>query len=198
MTATHAMPPRAASDLELATSILGRMAAELSMIVDREFRIEGVRAERSTERPSGSAVVHISFKLGLEIAGVSRQGCLLVPLPEAIALAAFLMMMPDEDVALERQRSDLDRRLKEALLEVGKLLGAACEAVVRPFLRAESAVRSDGCQGVRAGVRPTLAYREGDPLLVARARGRVHHFDPFELLLVLPAIPGVVAEAISG
>jgi hypothetical protein len=186
-------------ETELSASILARMATDLSMIVDRDIVIEGTRVERRTQRPAGDAQVHISFKLRIEVAGEARQGCLLVPLPDAIALAGFMMMLPDEAVAQERHRTELDGPFKEALLEVGKFLAGACDAVLRQMLPVESMTRSDGCQGVRACVRPALDYREGDALLVARARARVHDFEPFELILTLPSIAELAAaEVLSG
>lgn len=197
MTAIHATT--GLDESELAATVLARMATDLSMIVDREFVVEGTRMERRTQRPAGGSLVHISFKLGIELAGESRQGCLLVPLPDAIALAAFMMMLPDEAVAQERLRTALDGPFKEALLEVGKFLAGACDAVLRQALPIESTTRSDGCQGVRANVRPALDYREGDALWVARARARVHDFEPFELILTLPSIADVAAaEVLSG
>lgn len=197
MTAIHASTSPGES--ELAASILARMATDLSMIMDREFEVEDVRVERRTQRPAGGALVHISFKLGIEVEAESRQGCLLVPLPDAIALAAFLMMLTDEAVAQERQRTELDGPFKEALLEVGKFLAGACDSVLRQALPVESTTRSDGCQGVRANVRPALAYKEGDELVVARARARVHDFEPFELILTLPSLADVTAaEVLSG
>jgi len=180
----------------LAASILARMAMDLSMIVDREFTVADVRAERRSQRPVGDAQVHISFKLDLELAGESRQGCLLVPLPDAVALAAFMMMLSDETVAQERGRTELDGPFKEALLQVGKFLAGACDAVLRQALPFECAARSDGCQGVRANVRPALRYEEGDALVVARAQARVHDFAPFELILALPGLADA-AEVLS-
>ncbi len=186
-------------EAELAASVLTRMATDLSMIMDREFVVEDARVERRTQRPVGGPLVHLSFKLGIEVAGESRQGCLLVPLPDAVALAAFLMMLPDGDVAQERQRTELDGPFKEALLEVGKFLAGACDSVLRQALSVESSTRSDGCQGVRANVRPALSYSEGHALMVARARARVHDFEPFELILTLPSFADVaVAEVLSG
>jgi hypothetical protein len=183
----------------LAASVLARMATDLSVIVDRDFVVEGTRVERSLQRPAGEALVHISFKLGIEVAGEARQGCLLVPLPQALTLAAFMMMLPDEAVAQERQRTELDGPFKEALLQVGKFLAGACDSVLRQTLPVESAARSDGCQGVRANVRPALFHREGDALLVARATARVHDFEPFELILTLPSIADMAAaESVSG
>lgn len=185
MTPAPATP--ALSDRELADSVLGRMSIDLSMIIDREFRVEPVQVERLTERPAGERHVHLSFKFGIDLGEESRQGCLLVPLAEAVALAGFMMMMPDEVVARERLRTELDGPYKEALLEVGKYLAGACDSVLRNAFSVESATRSDGCQGVRADVRPALVYNEGDPLIVARARARIHEFEPFDLILLLPS-----------
>jgi len=186
-------------EAELAANVLARMATDLSMIMDREFVVEDARVERWTQRPVGGAQVHISFKLGIEVGGRSRQGCLLVPLPDAVTLAAFLMMLPDGEVAQERHRTELDGPFKEALLEVGKFLAGACASVLRQALPLESTTRSDGCQGVRANVRPALSYSEGDELLVVRARARVHDFEPCELVLTLPTLADVaLAEVLSG
>lgn len=196
---THAQdksPVRTCDELQLAESILARTAADLSMIIDREFEIESVGIERRTQRPAGEGCVHISFRLGIEREGDSSQGCVLVPLPDAVALAGFMMMMSDEAVARERTRTELDGPFKEALLEVGKFLAGACDAVLRQAFSEGIAARSEGCQGVRADVRPALAYREGDPLAVARARARVHSFEPFELILVLPCLGTLAAREV--
>lgn len=180
-------------ELELASSILERMSSDLSMIVDRDFRIDDVEVDRQDKRPGGGPEVHISFKFGIVHNGVDAgQGCLLVPLPEALALAGYMMMLSNETVAGERKRTELDGPYKESLLEVGKFLAGACDLVLRRMLSENSSARSDGCQGVRANVRPALAYREGEQLLVARARARIHDFEPFELMLVLPAFQGAV------
>jgi len=200
MTSTRKTSRSAANELDesvLAQHILTRMATDLSMIVDRELLVERVSVERTTERAAGEGNVHISFKLGLEVEGTPQQGCLLVPLPDALALAGFMMMLPDEVVARERTRTELDGSIKEALLEVGKFLAGACDSVLRRALPREIQTRSDGCQGVRAGIRPALDYREGAPLLIARARAQVHEFEPFELILMLPSIGQVALENAS-
>jgi hypothetical protein len=173
---------------EIARHVLERMSADLAMIVDREVHLEDVHAERRRARAVGYGQVHISFKLGIELGGEVHHGCLLVPLPEAVSLAAYVMMLPDDAVARERSRTDLDGPFKEALLEVGKFLAGACDSVLRRVLSDECVTRSEGCQGVRAGVRPALGYVEGDELVVARGRARVHHFEPFEMILMLPSL----------
>ncbi len=177
-------------DLELVTGIFERLSADLGMILDRPIRIEDVRTERTERRPAGERTVHISFKLAIHVRERSRQGCLLVPLPDAIALASFVMMASDEDVARERGRTELDRPMKEAMLVVGNFVTGACDAVLRQMLPEECSTRSDGCQGVRAGIRPALVSTEGETLLVGRARASIHDFEPFELILVLPELSG--------
>lgn len=193
---TFTPDPTALDERELVSGILGRMATDLSMILDHEVTVEEATVERLTQRPAGTGGVHISFKLGIELGGSSWQGCLLVPLPDAVALAGFMMMLTDEAVARERARTELDGPFKGALLEVGKFLAGACDGVLRQMLSEDCATRSDGCQGVRADIRPALDYVEGSPLLVGRARARVHDFEPFELILVLPSPDRIAREEV--
>lgn len=175
-------------DLELARGVFGRIASDLGVILDREISIEDVQAERRRARVAGEGGVHISFRLGIQADGHTRQGCLLVPLPDAIALAGYMMMLTDDEVAQERARTELDEPFKEALLEVGKFLAGACDTVLRRTVSEEAHTRSQGCQGVRPDVRPAFEYEEGDELIVARARARVHRFERCELVLMLPAL----------
>jgi hypothetical protein len=47
-------------------------------------------------------------------------------------------------------------------------------------------------------VRPALPYREGLPLVVARARARIHDYEPFELILALPSLSqAALVEGVS-
>jgi hypothetical protein len=174
-------------DLELAQGVFGRIASDLGVILDREIVIETVEAGRESQRAAGERSVHISFRLGVQVGERSTQGCLLVPLAEAVTLAGYMLMLTDDQVAHERCRTELDEPFKEALLEVGKFLAAACQTVLRRVVSEATRTRSEGCQGVRAGVRPAFTYEEGDELIVARARARVHDFEPCELILMLPA-----------
>ena len=79
------------NDLDLVQSVLDRIAKDLAMILDRELALSGCTAERRTERPVGADQIHISFRLGF-VGATNGQGCLLLPLPEAISLAGYLMM----------------------------------------------------------------------------------------------------------
>jgi len=61
------------------------------------------------------------------------------------------------------------------------------DVALRPPGDEETMVRSEGCQGVRADVRPAFAYDEGSELIVGRAHMTLHDFDPFGVVLMLPA-----------
>jgi len=173
-------------DLDLVRSMFERIAADLGMIIDRTLEVDGVRAERVSKRVAGEGCVHISFRFGIVVDGKSHQGCILVPLSDAITMAGYLMMLSDEEVAAQRELSDLDASMKEAMLEVGNFVAGACDAVLRRSLPQGSSVRSEGCQGVRADVRPALEYGEGDQLIVGRAIVRVHEFSEFQMIVMAP------------
>ena len=164
------------------------------MIVDRELAFEEPRCERVEARPAGEGSVHISFKQGYRIGAEVLHGCMLVPLRDAIAMACYLMMVPDETVGERREATELDRITKDALLEVGNFVAAAIDGAVRARAGDAVAVRAAGCQGVRADVRPAFPYEEGAPLLACRLAATLQGFDPFEVVLVLPPL-GELIEA---
>lgn len=175
-------------DLELVQGIFDRIAADLGMIIDRSLEVDGVRAERVGARPAGEGGVHISFRFGVVVDGQGHQGCLLVPLADAITMAGYLMMQSEEEVALMRDLTEIDVSMKEAMLEVGNFIAGACDAIVRRSLPEGSAVRSEGCQGVRADVRPALEYEEGDELIVGYGSMHIDEYPDFKALLLLPRI----------
>lgn len=176
-------------DKRLVSAILERVCEDISTVVDRPFQVRQIAVQRATTRAAGAAQVHVSFRLEVNQNGSPRFGALLLPLPEAISLACYLMMVPDDGVAQHRKQKDLDRSMKDAMLEIGNFIGGAAEAALRGLLAdTQVKVRSKGCQGVRADVRPAFPYTEGDPLLVARAKAQVAEFKEFDLLLLLPPI----------
>jgi len=118
-------------DTQCCEEVLQRVAADLSMIAARDFVLESLTAERANERAAGRDEVHISFRLSLERGGETRFGCLLVPLADAISLACYLLMIPDESVEGRRLATDLDETTKDALLEVGSFIGSAADAALR-------------------------------------------------------------------
>jgi len=173
-------------DAELVQDLIGRVATNVAMLVDREIFVEAVETERAQARPAGPAQVHISFKLQFSGESGEGHGCFLIPLPDAISLACYLMMFTEAEVSTHRDDTQLDQSTKDAMLELGNFIAAAVEETFRGFVPGTT-VRSDGCQGVRADVRPALRYAEGDELIVGRARLKLHEFPAFELLAVIPA-----------
>jgi len=178
--------PSTEFETQAVEEILHRIASSLQLLMDRDIAVDGVDVERWNERPAGRGAIHISFKLTFAKAGREAQGCLLVPLPEGIAMAGFLMMVGDEEVEGNRALTTLDRGTKDALLELSNFIASAVESALGELELQGVEVRSGGCQGVRADVRPALSYVEGEALVVGRARMRVHRYPEFEGLLLVP------------
>jgi hypothetical protein len=186
MTNSVSTPP---ADAVLVDGILGRIARELGMMLGHELVLDGARVERATSRPAGAGSIHVSFKLGFAAAdGTERFGSLLVPLPDAITMAGYLLMMADEAVAARREERTLDTPLKNAMLEIGNMLASAAGSVLTELGLARWSVRSVGCQGVRDGIRPAFPYVEGSELVVGRAAARFEPFPACEHVLILPVL----------
>jgi hypothetical protein len=178
----------AALDQELAENIFRRVAGDLAMIADRAIHVQSVACERAKARAAGKSTIHISFKLGVQVEQRILHGAILVPLAEAVTLAGYLMMMPDDGVRTNRQTGTLDPTMKDAMLEVGNFVGGAVDAALRDYGIAKVKARSEGCQGVRANVRPAFQYVEGDELLLARAKLKIHTWPVFDSILALPVL----------
>ncbi len=175
-------------DQELLQEILSKIAADLEAILDKELVFHDSTVERQRSRPAGAGQVHISFRFAVSVEGEPRAGALLLPLPEANVLAAHLMMVPDLEVSEMRKMSAPQPAMKGALLEIGQFIVGATEAALRTRTGQDLSVRFDGCQGVRADVRPALDYVEGTELVVARATTQVGDYPEFELILMVPAL----------
>ncbi len=176
-------------DAALITGILERTLQDLGAVMGREIQLTTPAVERASSRPAGKGRIHISFKLGLSKDGrPERYGAMLVPLPEAITMACLLLMIPDEALAVRREESTLDPALKDALLEIGNMIGGATDAALAGLGAAGWSVRSEGCQGVRPDVRPAFPYEKGSELVVGRTSARMEPFPPFELILMLPPV----------
>ncbi len=186
---TIAAPSASIQDPALIQALLERMGQDLGVILGRELPLTMLDVTRARSRPAGKGRVHISFKLGLAKEGEPKRfGALLVPLPEAITMASFLLMLPEEAAASRREDSTLDAATKDALLEIGSLLGSASATALATLGAAGWSVHSEGCQGVRADVRPAFPYEEGSELVVARVGTCLDPFPPFEKILMLPPV----------
>ena len=181
------MSSLAQSASQFIAEIFDRVASDLAMLSDREFEIQGVQYEERVDRPAGPGAIHIAFRFGiLDITGEVVHGAMLIPLSEAVALAAYLMMQPDSAVAELRAITEIDHSMKEAMLEVGNFVAAAGEAALRAVGSRAQSVIFEGCQGVRADVRPSLEYEEGSPLAVGRALAKIAGGGPVELVVMVP------------
>lgn len=183
------------SELELGwiRASLDRIVSDLMTIADHDFELIDLVTERMFRRPAGEGQIHISFRFALESDGGEAEGCLLVPLPDALAVAGFLLMMSPEAVMRARSRTQLDSTTKDALLEVSNFVARALQDTLDELELRGVRVRSEGCQGVRADIRPALGYVEGDLLIVGRARARLAGFPDFEMLFLLPDVARLAA-----
>lgn len=175
------------------TESLHRATADVSMLIDKPFAVHGITLERAQKRPVGAGGVHISFKIAVERHSVITHGAILIPFPEAVSLACWLQMLPDEEVRRRANGTTLDQTMKDGLLEIGNFVAGALATSLRTVGIADARVVSEGCQGVRAGVRPALSYVEGSPLTVGRGQAQLANGAPFEMIVILP--PLVPAEA---
>jgi len=178
-----------AEDEKLAREIGDQVAADLTMIIDRELAIESVSAERVESRVAGEVFIHLAFRIEFQVDAEKHFGCLLLPLPDAISIAGYLMVMSDEEVKSEREKTTLERSMKDAMLEVGNFVGGSSDAIIRKRTsKAKMSARSAGCQGVAPGAIPNFQHAPGAELILARLNARVGEFEPFEMILMLPAV----------
>jgi hypothetical protein len=152
--------------------ILERIAADLTMLTDHPVKIQSSSAQRCTAKPAGAKRVHIAFKLSFEWRGQMLHGALLVPLAEAISLACFLLLVPDDGVKAKRALTTLDQATKDAMLEIANFIGGATDGALRHHFPQGLSVRSEGCQGLRPEQAPAFPYKPGEPLIAGRAKGR--------------------------
>ena len=177
----------APSDLQLAELVFRHLVEDLSLLLDCSIALRDVETQRSPRKARGEGTIHISFKLGFHARGLRRHGALLVPLSEAITLAAHFFALPAAELALRRPVTELDRSTKHGMLEVGHFIAAAVAAGLRTASPRAPAVASEGCQGVPLGRAPSFPHERGAELLIGRARLEIAPFEPFDAWLMLPA-----------
>lgn len=174
-------------DRRLVERLFDRVVATFSAMGGK-LDVQDLEVRRETTRPAGEGKIHISFRIAFRFGEERGQGCLLMPLPDAATMAGVLMMLPASSVDEWRESQDLEESAKDAVMEVGNLIGGAFHAVLEDVIE-KARARFAGCQGVRPGVRPAFPYEEGTELLVARASGRVGEFPRFPLLFMMPVPP---------
>ncbi len=167
-------------------SIESSVGDVLRMVSERSLEFGAPAVQLALTVPPTPDGVYISYKLVFEKSGVANTGSLLLALPESIALACYLMMVPEEAVTARRLEKDLDRATMDAMLEIGNFIGSAVDSAVRGALPAGPKVRSSGCQGVRPGRAPVLRGLQGS-LWVADFEVKLHNYPASKGMLLLPA-----------
>ncbi|MFM7280779.1 MAG: hypothetical protein ACKO32_03265 [Planctomycetia bacterium] len=183
------------SHATLLEPLLQRICADLAMIADKPFVLQKLESTRVGSRVAGARTIHISFKLGFQHRGRVLHGCLLMPLPDAIALAAYLMLVPDDAVKPKRSLTTLDSGLKDAMIEIGNFVSGAVDAALRESGMEDIRVRSESCQGVKPNVRPAFVHEEGAPLLIGKARLQLAQWPAFDAILQLPELEPATSTA---
>ena len=168
--------------------VFQRIAGDLALLIDHPVKIRSSSAQRWKCKPAGTRRVHISFKLSFDLRGQMSYGALVVPLPDAITLASYLLMVPDEHVPAKRALTTLDQPTKDAMLEVANFIGGATDGALRLRFPQGLSVRSKGCQGLRAEQPPGFPYKIGDDLIVGKAKVLIGDFPSFDMLLILPLL----------
>lgn len=186
-----------ALDRRLVQQCFNKLAEDLSMLLDRPLLCSQVEVARARQRVAGEKAVHVAFRFGVTVDGTLRHGALLVPLPEAIAMACYLMMMADDVVAARRKDRDMERATKDALLEVGNLIGGSLDCAVREVFPRRTSTRSEGCQGLKPGFAPAFPRASDEEHVVARATLALHEYPAFDAWLMLSAIEGVEPGDVS-
>lgn len=177
------------SDRAVSQHVFGKITEDLSMLLDRPLALSELEVERSPHKIPAPKSVHIAFRLGVTVDGVLRHGSLLVPLAEAISMACYLMMMADDVVAARRKDRDMERATKDALVEVGNLIGGSIDCALRETFPKRTSTRSEGCQGLKAGFAPAFPHAADEELVLVRASLALHEYPAFDAWLMLPAIP---------
>lgn len=172
----------------LMAGIFRRIGRAATSVSDQPLSCGEPLVERRRRRVAGADVIHISFKFSIESRTTTTQGCLLIPLADALSMASAYMMLPLDEVSDSRFLDAPDPVMKEALLQLSELIAGAIDRELRGAVQDGARARSLGCQGVRADVRPAFEYTEGADLIVGRSETRFGEFEQFEMIAMLPAL----------
>ncbi len=176
---------------EVAEDLVHRIAdaviANLAMIVGSTIELGECTVTRFESRPAATGSVHLSFRLKFERGKEVKWGYLLLPLRQAVASACSMLMMPLSSVNEICASGRLDESMKDAMLEIGNMLGSAVRQGYQENKSKWNATFG-GCQGVRDGVPPWLPNADEHPLWALEGSATWTGGDVFRLLLALPAL----------
>lgn len=172
---------------EILDMLVDETAGSLSLLSD--FSVLGMTQDDEIvqDRPGEDESVRIAIRFGFKTPRGARVGFMQFPLADALVLGGELLMMP-HDMIRDAMESDApDEGQKEAIMEVGNLLGGAFDSLLAKRLSDQTLVRFLGCQGVPAGRAPWVPGYTGENIAVRRHSVSFGDFTPFDLLIAIPA-----------
>ncbi len=171
---------------ELLDLLAGEFAGSLELLTT--FRLdEAVDDDQVVaELPTPYADTRVALRIGLKTSTAARLGFVSMPLPCSLVLAGSLLMLPMDELRRAGDRSAPDEAEKEALMEIGHLVGAAFNATLRTRFGKGIDVCFAGCQGVEGGSSPWVPGYAGEPLAIRKQLVAFGDLEPFEVLIVIP------------
>lgn len=176
-----------ADTTELLDLLIDEAAASLSLLSDFELGERVTDDAIENDRPGTGESIRIAFRLGFKTRRGVRVGFFQMPLEDALVLAGSLLMLPTEELKSAPGKGEPDEGDKDAIMEVGNLIGGAFDSVLRKRFDDGTNAIFAGCQGVEAGHAAWVPHYEGEALAVRRQTVSFRSFEPFELLLAIPA-----------
>jgi hypothetical protein len=177
-----------ASELKLVKEVFGEISKDMGRMLEHGLAFRDVCCKRVDKRPVGRDQVHVAFRFSVEVPGMRRVGCFLMPLPDATVCASYLLAFNEEAVAQARGTEEPESTMKESMLLLGQILSTSVERVIKRRDSGVLHVKFDGCQGVRADVRPAFALGARDELIVGSAAAKIGSFGAFRPILMLPVM----------
>ncbi|MEC7232821.1 MAG: hypothetical protein VXZ39_02295 [Planctomycetota bacterium] len=172
---------------EVLELLVDEVAGALSLLCPFQLSGPVTDDEVVEDRPGADESVRIAIRYGFKTPRGVRMGFLQLPLDSALTLAGNLLMLPTAELKESIGKEGPDDGEKEALMEVGELLATAFQVRLRKRLADETVVQFFGCQGVESDHAPWVANYGGEPLAVRRHLAGFEGFEPFELMVAIPA-----------
>lgn len=174
------------STTELLDLVASEFAGSLELLTALRLEEAVAADEIANELPRGGDEVRVALRIGIKGPGGPRLGFVSMPLACSLVLAGSLLMLPVDTLRASTERDAPDGMEKEAMMEIGHLLGSAFDTALRERFGEQIHSRFAGCQGVPGGESPWIPGYAGEPLAIRRQKIGVSDIDPFEILIAIP------------
>jgi len=172
---------------EILDLLVDETGGSLSLLSDFSVREVSQEDEIVQDRPGEDETIRIAIRFGFKTPQGARVGFMQFPLSDALVLGGSLLMMPTEMIRAGMESQEPDEGQKEAIMEVGNLLSGAFDALLGKRLPDQTLVQFLGCQGVSPGNAPWVPGYTGESIAVRRQSVAFGDFEPFDLLIAIPA-----------